>query len=170
MSRRLCGALNGLDDLPGSPDGRSRDRATSQTLLPFGMLSERMSDSGLFYLILSRPPAGQVNRSVSRAVDSGAEISFCFRHRMCIRWGLRLQQMFGRQKGAVPYPCLFAEESTMLRWALLFLVNAIIAAVFGFGGVAADAAWIAKILFVVFLILFLVSLVFGGWRGGVPPP
>jgi hypothetical protein len=32
----------------------------------------------------------------------------------------------------------------MLRWALLFLIVAIIAAVFGFGGIAPDASWIAK--------------------------
>ena len=37
----------------------------------------------------------------------------------------------------------------MLRYALIFLVVAIIAAVFGFGGIAGEAAWIAKILFVV---------------------
>lgn len=49
----------------------------------------------------------------------------------------------------------------MLRWALIFLVVAIIAAVFGFGGIADDAAWIAKILFVVFLILFVVSFILG---------
>jgi uncharacterized membrane protein YtjA (UPF0391 family) len=54
----------------------------------------------------------------------------------------------------------------MLRWALLFLVVAIIAAVFGFGGIAADAAWIARALFVVFLILFVVSLILGR---GAPP-
>jgi uncharacterized membrane protein YtjA (UPF0391 family) len=55
----------------------------------------------------------------------------------------------------------------MLRWALLFLVVAIVAAVLGFGGIAADAAWIAKILCFVFLILFVVSLVMG--RSGAPP-
>jgi uncharacterized membrane protein YtjA (UPF0391 family) len=49
----------------------------------------------------------------------------------------------------------------MLRWALLFLVIALIAAVFGFWGVEGTAMWIAKVLFVVFLILFVVSLVFG---------
>jgi uncharacterized membrane protein YtjA (UPF0391 family) len=49
----------------------------------------------------------------------------------------------------------------MLRWALLFFVIAIIAAVFGFGGVAGDAAWIGKILLVVFLILAIVSVVMG---------
>ena len=49
----------------------------------------------------------------------------------------------------------------MLRYALIFIVVAIIAAVFGFGGIAGEAAWIAKILLVVFLILAVVSFVFG---------
>jgi uncharacterized membrane protein YtjA (UPF0391 family) len=51
------------------------------------------------------------------------------------------------------------EERNMLYWALVFLVVALIAGVFGFTGVAIAAAGIAKILFVVFLILFLVSIV-----------
>ena len=49
----------------------------------------------------------------------------------------------------------------MLRYAVIFLVVAIIAAVFGFGGIAGEAAWIAKILLVVFLILAVVSFLFG---------
>ena len=49
----------------------------------------------------------------------------------------------------------------MLRYAAIFLVIAIVAAVFGFGGIAVAAAGIAKILFFVFLILFLVSLISG---------
>ena len=49
----------------------------------------------------------------------------------------------------------------MLRWALAFFVIAIIAAVFGFGGIALAAAGIAKILFFIFLILFLVALLGG---------
>lgn len=52
----------------------------------------------------------------------------------------------------------------MLRWALLFLVIAVIAAVFGFSEVAGMAAWAGKLIFVVFLILFLISLIMG-WRG-----
>jgi uncharacterized membrane protein YtjA (UPF0391 family) len=55
----------------------------------------------------------------------------------------------------------------MLRWALVFLVIALIAALFGFTSVAGTAYGAAKILFVVFLILFVVSLLFG-WRGGAP--
>jgi len=47
----------------------------------------------------------------------------------------------------------------VLYYALLFLIVAIIAGLLGFGAVAFTAAGIAKILFFVFLILFLVSLV-----------
>ena len=43
--------------------------------------------------------------------------------------------------------------------AIVFLVIAIIAAVLGFGYIAGTAAWIAKILFVIFLILFIISLI-----------
>ena len=49
----------------------------------------------------------------------------------------------------------------MLRWALAFFVIAIIAAVFGFGGISVAAAGIAKILFFIFLVLFLVALLSG---------
>jgi uncharacterized membrane protein YtjA (UPF0391 family) len=49
----------------------------------------------------------------------------------------------------------------MLRWAILFFIVAIIAAVFGFGGVAGDAAWIGKVLLVIFLILAVVSALMG---------
>ncbi|MCO8122023.1 DUF1328 domain-containing protein [Stieleria sp. TO1_6] len=49
----------------------------------------------------------------------------------------------------------------MLSWALTFLVIALIAGVLGFGVVAGTAAYIAKILFVVFLILFIIGLIMG---------
>jgi uncharacterized membrane protein YtjA (UPF0391 family) len=47
----------------------------------------------------------------------------------------------------------------MLRWALGFFLVAILAAVLGFSGIAVASAGIAKILFFIFLVLFLVSLV-----------
>ncbi|MFW5682100.1 MAG: DUF1328 domain-containing protein [Phycisphaeraceae bacterium] len=47
----------------------------------------------------------------------------------------------------------------MLGWALAFFIIAIIAAVFGFGGIAEGATDIAQILFFVFLVLFVISLV-----------
>jgi uncharacterized membrane protein YtjA (UPF0391 family) len=50
-------------------------------------------------------------------------------------------------------------ELNMLGWAITFLIVAIVAAVLGFGVVAGTAAWIAKALLVVFLVLFLVSMV-----------
>ena len=52
----------------------------------------------------------------------------------------------------------------MLRWALAFFIIALIAAGFGFFGIAAAAAGIARILFFIFLILFAVSLVAGMTR------
>jgi uncharacterized membrane protein YtjA (UPF0391 family) len=58
----------------------------------------------------------------------------------------------------------------MLRWALTFFIIAIIAAVFGFGGVAAAATDIAQILFYIFLVLFLVALLFGLLSGRSPTP
>jgi len=52
----------------------------------------------------------------------------------------------------------------MLYWAVVFLIIAIVAAVLGFGVLSGAAATIAEILFIVFLILLIVSFIFG-WRG-----
>ena len=49
----------------------------------------------------------------------------------------------------------------MISWAIAFLVIALIAAVLGFGGIAGTAAGIAKLIFGVFLVLFVFSLIFG---------
>ena len=49
----------------------------------------------------------------------------------------------------------------MLRWAAIFFVIAIVAAIFGFTDIAAGAASIAKILFFVFLVLFILVLILG---------
>jgi uncharacterized membrane protein YtjA (UPF0391 family) len=57
----------------------------------------------------------------------------------------------------------------MLHWALVFLIIALIAGVFGFTGVYLAAAGIAKILFFIFLVLLIVSLLAGGLRRGPPP-
>ena len=50
----------------------------------------------------------------------------------------------------------------MLHYAIVFLVVALIAAVFGFGGIAVGAAGIAKVLFVMFLIGAIVSFLIHG--------
>ena len=49
----------------------------------------------------------------------------------------------------------------MLYWTAVFFVIALLAAFFGFGGIAAGAAGIAKILFFVAVAIFLVVLIFG---------
>jgi uncharacterized membrane protein YtjA (UPF0391 family) len=56
-------------------------------------------------------------------------------------------------------------ETTMLHYALVFFVIALVAALFGFGGIAAGAVGIAKILFFVFIVLAIASFVFGSTRG-----
>lgn len=58
----------------------------------------------------------------------------------------------------------------MLGWAITFLILGLIAALFGFAGIAGAAIGIAKILFFVFLVLFVVMLLmsFGRGRGPVP--
>ena len=52
----------------------------------------------------------------------------------------------------------------MLNYAFLFLIIALVAAVLGFGVIARTAATIAKVLFLLFLILFIVSLFLGKRR------
>jgi uncharacterized membrane protein YtjA (UPF0391 family) len=49
----------------------------------------------------------------------------------------------------------------MLRWAAIFFIIAIIAAIFGFGGIAEGAASIAKVLFFIFIIGFVIIIAFG---------
>jgi uncharacterized membrane protein YtjA (UPF0391 family) len=56
----------------------------------------------------------------------------------------------------------------MLYYALVFFVLAIIAGAFGFGLIASAAVGIAKILFFLFLVLFVVSLLASGFRRGPP--
>jgi uncharacterized membrane protein YtjA (UPF0391 family) len=54
----------------------------------------------------------------------------------------------------------------MLYYAIVFFDVALIAAALGFGGIAGAATGIAKILFFVFLVLFVVSLIAGALRRG----
>ena len=52
-----------------------------------------------------------------------------------------------------------------MRWALIFLIIALIAGAFGFTGVAAGAVTIARVLFGIFLVVFVVLLVMGLMAG-----
>jgi uncharacterized membrane protein YtjA (UPF0391 family) len=56
----------------------------------------------------------------------------------------------------------------MLYWALIFFVLALVAALFGFGGIATASAGVAQILFILFLVLFVVSVVMNVVRGRAP--
>ncbi len=53
----------------------------------------------------------------------------------------------------------------MLYWALIFLIVAIIAAAFGFSGIAATSAGIAQVLFYIFIALFVIAMLVSVIRG-----
>lgn len=57
----------------------------------------------------------------------------------------------------------------MLRWAIIFLIVALVAAVLGFGGIANFSFEIAKFIAIIAVILFVATLVLGGVRGRRPP-
>jgi uncharacterized membrane protein YtjA (UPF0391 family) len=57
----------------------------------------------------------------------------------------------------------------MLNWMITFFILAIIAAIFGFGGLASDFAAIARFLAIIFVVLFLASLVYSALTGRRPP-
>jgi len=82
------------------------------------------------------------------------------------------------QTGVLPFsnrkawPCLervgqapLKENTAMLTWALIFLVVALVAGVLGFTTIAGASIALAKILFMIFLVLFVVSLVMHLIRG-----
>jgi uncharacterized membrane protein YtjA (UPF0391 family) len=53
----------------------------------------------------------------------------------------------------------------MLKWAVIFLIIALVAALFGFTDIASASAGIAKILFAIFLVLFLGAVIIGLFLG-----
>lgn len=69
--------------------------------------------------------------------------------------------LFGRSECTRSRRARRSEENVMLHWAIVFFVVALLAAVFGFGGLAASAAGIAKIFFFIFLVLAVLSLLAG---------
>jgi uncharacterized membrane protein YtjA (UPF0391 family) len=60
------------------------------------------------------------------------------------------------------------QERLMIGWAITFLIVALVAAVLGFGGIADFAVDIARIIFVVAIILFVISAVVALIRGRSP--
>lgn len=53
----------------------------------------------------------------------------------------------------------------MIKWALIFFLISLVAGFFGFTNVAAGARGIAKVLFIIALVIFLIILVFGVFLG-----
>jgi uncharacterized membrane protein YtjA (UPF0391 family) len=57
----------------------------------------------------------------------------------------------------------------MLNWVITFFLLAVVAAVFGFGGLAGTFADIAKFIAIIFVVLFIASLVYSMITGRAPP-
>lgn len=53
----------------------------------------------------------------------------------------------------------------MLHYAVVFLIIALVAGLFGFTGIAGTSVGVAKVMFVAFLVLAALSLLFGRRRG-----
>jgi uncharacterized membrane protein YtjA (UPF0391 family) len=80
------------------------------------------------------------------------------RHGNCIAWER------GLERG--PHHRSPFEENHMLHYAVVFFIIALIAALFGFGGIAAGAAEIAKVLFFIFIIIAAITFVMSLLRRG----
>jgi len=71
---------------------------------------------------------------------------------------------FGNQDASGGEVLMEPSEARMLNYTLLFLAVALVAAVFGFTGIVIAAAELARMLFTIFLLLFLCTLVFNSMR------
>ena len=56
----------------------------------------------------------------------------------------------------------------MLYYAVVFFIIALVAALFGFGGIASASAGIAQVLFFIFIALFVIALIARAVRGRPP--
>jgi uncharacterized membrane protein YtjA (UPF0391 family) len=70
-----------------------------------------------------------------------------------------------RPNGTLALQQRLSGTTDMLKWALFFFIISIIAALFGFTGIAAAAAGIAKILFFIFIVICVIFLVLGLMAG-----
>jgi uncharacterized membrane protein YtjA (UPF0391 family) len=73
--------------------------------------------------------------------------------------------MHGEPNGGAGVEPADPAEDVMLSWTLVFLGVALVAGLFGFGGIASVSAGMVKVLFTVFVVLFVASLIFGVIRG-----
>ena len=75
--------------------------------------------------------------------------------------------VFSASVGTLADP-MDSEVTTMIGWAITFLIVALVAAIFGFGGIAGAAVDIAKLIFFVAIVPFAISAVIGLLRGRSP--
>ncbi len=103
---------------------------------------------------MARPSCRKIRCSVQQPVD-GAALSRIVKHLALWRNPVNSHDV----ESVIAFSNGSLKEFLMLRMAIAFFVIALIAAVLGFTGIAVATAGIAKILFYIFLVLFLLSLV-----------
>lgn len=69
--------------------------------------------------------------------------------------------MKGRGRGRAGLQTIVPGEDTVLKWSLIFFIVAMVAAFFGFSGIASSAAGIGRVLFYVFIAVFLGTMLLG---------
>lgn len=95
-------------------------------------------------------------------MNSGGFATAAEQHKVCAR----VPHCAGTSQRAVALrPYLTWETYTVLGWALIFFLLAVIAGYFGFFGLAGMAASMAKVLFLIFLVLLVVSFIVRAFRG-----
>jgi uncharacterized membrane protein YtjA (UPF0391 family) len=118
-------------------------------------------DQPYFCLVYCRNHATQIqNSKLSRACFIFVTAGMTGAMLLCLRYKTAIYDTAGNLHD-LRLRSDFKKEEAMLSWTITFLVVALIAALLGFGGIAGAAAGIAKILFFVFLIAFVVTLVMG---------
>jgi uncharacterized membrane protein YtjA (UPF0391 family) len=90
-------------------------------------------------------------------LGSGTWRNFCSKAGLFLKWRDALDRAHVEQSQA--------KDRVMLGWVVTFLIVALIAGILGFGGIAGASIEIAKIIFFIAVVLFLVSAVVGLARG-----
>jgi uncharacterized membrane protein YtjA (UPF0391 family) len=145
------GTLDALAGNPGAQREVTRPPAVTEFHRDTGEIADWHGDCFSSLRTGIQPAAGNPNRQPTQLIDTPPPV-----------------EPAGRAGGShTPKPTTQGPSpprswsADMLRWSLIFLIVALLAGLFGFTEIYAPAMMIAKVLFFVFLVLFVVSLLMG---------
>ena len=124
-------------------------------------LAEMGVSEALWAEAKSRPALGAISEAVDMEFDAGGNLADpLFRGRIVPTANAQMPVI-----APIPKQKVQTEVRVMLSWVVTFLVVALIAGILGFGGVAGVSIEIAKTIFFIAVVLFLISAVIGLARG-----